>query len=441
MADSTAVPCENSPSISGGQILQGFVDAFDSVQAQLKSGITQAVVPLTQINLLGPEGAGILKKHLEDATNSRFSLTVNAIANSVILMPLGPMPPKPSVKTSSVAPAGKPSKNSSPKVPRPPNAFIIYRKDWHARVVAENPGLHNNAISVIIGRQWRAESETVRAAYIRQAEDKKEQHAIANPGYQYQPRKPSEKKKRMTKNKLAKLAAKAQENGATSSSIAQQTLPDDFDPVAMLDQHLGACATSQPMEVSSFGNIPAAQPATLQQTKKPYAMTFESNAQEYGGLADSLAEFNATHPFPNYPRGSAIGAQPMVNGQYLENVVQQDLPGVGFYLPTDDYSQIQDIEFAPEPLNETQDSDPLAELARTTALEWEFDNFIDFHGYSNNTKGIVGGLGGAQDPNSLLSQDSEANHSASAVQGTQSETDAVVSAQFENATENQTSNN
>jgi hypothetical protein len=32
------------------------------------------------------------------------------------------------------------------KVPRPPNAFIIYRKEWHSTVVAENPGLHNNAI-------------------------------------------------------------------------------------------------------------------------------------------------------------------------------------------------------------------------------------------------------------------------------------------------------
>lgn len=32
------------------------------------------------------------------------------------------------------------------KVPRPPNAFILYRKDWHPIVVAQNPGLHNNAI-------------------------------------------------------------------------------------------------------------------------------------------------------------------------------------------------------------------------------------------------------------------------------------------------------
>ncbi|KAI7282575.1 hypothetical protein KC345_g3440 [Hortaea werneckii] len=436
MADSTAAPCENSPSISGGQLLRGFVDAFDSVQAQLKSGITQAVVPLTQINLLGPEGAGILKKHLEDATNSRFSLTVNAIANSVILMPLGPMPPKPSITTSSVAPAGKPSKNSSPKVPRPPNAFIIYRKDWHARVVAENPGLHNNAISVIIGRQWRAESETVRAAYIRQAEDRKEQHAIANPGYQYQPRKPSEKKKRMTKNKLAKLAAKEQEDGLTSNTITQQTLPDDFDPVAMLDQHLGDYAINQPMEVSSFGNHPTTQPPTLTPTTRQDVLTFESNTQDYSGLAQSLAEFNGTHPHLNGHHQSAIGAQPMVNGQWLQNVVQQDLPGVGFYLPTNDYSQLQDVDFASEQLNETQDSDPLAELARTTALEWDFDNFIDFHGGNNNTEGGRIGQSDAHDPDSLLTQNNEANYSASAVQSTQNETESPVTAHFENAFQN-----
>ena len=49
---------------------------------------------------------------------------------------------------------------------------------------------------------WKAETEAVRAEYKRKAEDAKRQHAIDHPGYQYQPRKPSEKKKRMTKNKV-----------------------------------------------------------------------------------------------------------------------------------------------------------------------------------------------------------------------------------------------
>jgi len=46
-------------------LLRDFVDAFDSVQGQLRKGTTAAVVPLTKISLLGAEGVAILKKHLE----------------------------------------------------------------------------------------------------------------------------------------------------------------------------------------------------------------------------------------------------------------------------------------------------------------------------------------------------------------------------------------
>lgn len=32
------------------------------------------------------------------------------------------------------------------KAPRPKNAFIIYRKEWHPIIVAQCPDLHNNDI-------------------------------------------------------------------------------------------------------------------------------------------------------------------------------------------------------------------------------------------------------------------------------------------------------
>jgi hypothetical protein len=43
--------------------------------------------------------------------------------------------------TNSAAP-----EKAKQKVPRPPNAFIIYRGEWHSTVVAANPGSHNNDI-------------------------------------------------------------------------------------------------------------------------------------------------------------------------------------------------------------------------------------------------------------------------------------------------------
>ena len=86
---------------------------------------------------------------------SQVNLSVNLLANNIIATPVKHDSPV------SIADAATPSSEhdtedelmidavatkAKKKVPRPPNAFIIYRKEWHPTVVAENPGLHNNAI-------------------------------------------------------------------------------------------------------------------------------------------------------------------------------------------------------------------------------------------------------------------------------------------------------
>ncbi|KAL8962449.1 MAG: hypothetical protein Q9193_001143 [Seirophora villosa] len=93
------------------------------------------------------------------------------------------------------------------KVARPPNAFILYRQHHHGKVVAEYPHLHNNQISIILGQQWQKENDEVKAQFKSMAEEIKKEHLNAHPDYQYQPRKPTEKKRRMTRRKAEKLAA------------------------------------------------------------------------------------------------------------------------------------------------------------------------------------------------------------------------------------------
>ncbi|KAF4635605.1 hypothetical protein G7Y89_g2484 [Cudoniella acicularis] len=93
------------------------------------------------------------------------------------------------------------------KIPRPPNAFILYRKHHHASVVRQNPGKHNNQISTIIGRMWALESAEVLALFKAKAEQAKLDHLQKYPGYQYQPRKPSEKKRRAKKPRVAQTAS------------------------------------------------------------------------------------------------------------------------------------------------------------------------------------------------------------------------------------------
>jgi hypothetical protein len=42
--------------------------------------------------------------------------------------------------------ADKQTKEAKEKIPRPPNAFILYRKDHHERMVKKHPETHNNHI-------------------------------------------------------------------------------------------------------------------------------------------------------------------------------------------------------------------------------------------------------------------------------------------------------
>ncbi|KAK9471873.1 uncharacterized protein V1510DRAFT_430796 [Dipodascopsis tothii] len=74
------------------------------------------------------------------------------------------------------------------RVPRPRNAFILYRQHRHATVVAENPGKTNPEISKIIGEQWRQLSVDDKAVWQKLGDEEKRTHLERFPNYRYQPR-------------------------------------------------------------------------------------------------------------------------------------------------------------------------------------------------------------------------------------------------------------
>lgn len=108
------------------------------------------------------------------------------------------------------------TKEKLAKVPRPPNAFILYRQEHHPLVKAENPDFHNNdicklpftcakriktdtALARVLGKQWQEESQAVREVYRIKALERKAEHLKMHPGYQYAPRKPGAKKHRASR--------------------------------------------------------------------------------------------------------------------------------------------------------------------------------------------------------------------------------------------------
>ncbi|KAJ3516443.1 hypothetical protein NM208_g14841 [Fusarium decemcellulare] len=82
-------------------------------------------------------------------------------------------------------------KGTLAKIPRPPNAYILYRKERHHLVKKLNPGITNNQISQVLGQCWNMETREVRAQYKSMAEAIKKDHREKHPGYQYKPRRPS----------------------------------------------------------------------------------------------------------------------------------------------------------------------------------------------------------------------------------------------------------
>ena len=134
------------------------------------------------------------------------------------------------------------------KVPRPPNAFILYRQKHHPTLKAANPDMHNNEISVILGKQWRNESESAKSVWRHMADKIKRKHAQDNPGYQYAPRKPSEKKRRMTARKLAAQKAAEEETDSQIFDLDDMVEVADHEasPVAPLTHAETWLGTSRP---------------------------------------------------------------------------------------------------------------------------------------------------------------------------------------------------
>ncbi|CAK7222270.1 hypothetical protein SCUCBS95973_004786 [Sporothrix curviconia] len=118
------------------------------------------------------------------------------------------------------------------KVPRPPNAYILYRKDHHKAVKQSNPKLSNNDISIILGRQWNEEADDIRIHYHKMAVDIKRQVEALHPTYKYNPRKSSEIRRRARGNNgvyNVQNVSGVSQDANTSVAASMPTPPLDFE--------------------------------------------------------------------------------------------------------------------------------------------------------------------------------------------------------------------
>ncbi|KAJ1668662.1 hypothetical protein EV178_000338 [Coemansia sp. RSA 1646] len=151
-------------------------------------------------------------------------------------------------------PKSRSNRVTKPKrTPRPPNAFILYRKAKQAEVIRDNPGVSNKDVSCIIGQMWKAEDPLVQDKFREQAEMEKKKHKEMHPNYKYQPRKPKNKR-------LQEAQSAGSVSGANGSLVHGSTAA----AVA------AAVAASAPGQDGSFANgVAGGLPSVLKDPTTP----------------------------------------------------------------------------------------------------------------------------------------------------------------------------
>ena len=164
---------------------------------------------------------------------------------------------------------------------------------------------------------WHDEPESVKQIFKDQANELKRQHARNHPGYQYQPRKPGEKKRRMSKRKAMALAAQNESNPHATAiqNPSAGTIGMTVPPVVTTTEPYGSATSAA--QVIDLG-VTAADEPSFEYSADGDLTTFTLDTYSDGQiqmLADMIDQHNKDFNFPE--------AQPPV-----------DMPAVAMNLPT-----------------------------------------------------------------------------------------------------------
>ncbi|CAG8568826.1 40733_t:CDS:1 [Gigaspora margarita] len=114
-----------------------------------------------------------------------------------------------------------PKNKKSQKPPRPPNAFILYRRSKHQEIVDANKGITNNEVSKKVGEMWHNEPLEVKIKFHLLSDAAKLEHMQKYPEYKYQPHRPDEIRRRRRSTNSSKNGFSYQEQVKTEMNMVE----------------------------------------------------------------------------------------------------------------------------------------------------------------------------------------------------------------------------
>lgn len=135
------------------------------------------------------------------------------------------------------------------RIPRPPNAFMLFAQEKRRSVAAENPNENNQRVSSRLGKLWRSLSAADKEPYQRRAAEAAAVHRRKYPDYVYNPR---EARRRKEQERRAK---------AIAGKVKKDTSADE-------EPEQGTCAAQSP-RTPDFSQLPQHPPSPPQLMPMP----------------------------------------------------------------------------------------------------------------------------------------------------------------------------
>ncbi|XP_064487371.1 uncharacterized protein LOC135399568 [Ornithodoros turicata] len=139
------------------------------------------------------------------------------------------------------------SGNKPGRIPRPPNAFMIFAQEFRRPTAIRHPEENNKKISTRLGHMWRAMSDIEKEGYHRKAKMAVVEHKRKYPNYVYNPR---EARQRRAEERKAKLMANQLRKcvGGCTANSTEMTLDTSTTRMAPVSTSMDASRQSPLVE-------------------------------------------------------------------------------------------------------------------------------------------------------------------------------------------------
>lgn len=226
-------------------------------------------------------------------------------------------------------------KSNANRIPRPRNAFILFRQKYHQLVLDEGSVIRTNPeVSRELGRRWRSLLPDEKDHWNNLAEEEKKNHANKYPGYKYTPR-------RNGKNKgcpACRQKALRQQQVQLHNQQMMQLQQDQYQQYLQMQQQQQAQQQAAAAAAAAAVGAPSIQQNSYPQNMSQFVIQSNPFTQQNFQFAYNTGEHHSLHhqdklsplsaPTSQYPQNSEfapMGSNPQYVG-YEQQHQQQHQP-------------------------------------------------------------------------------------------------------------------